>query len=225
MTEEPQTEELAAPQPNRFVQALVILLALVVAVVVIIRVADSGSSHNQAAQVAPTTTAPPTVHSVPYTPPPVQPVIVPPFRNVPPCPPATDGQIACTTYVGLPGPTARALRERFPRIVIERAVTQMLRPSSPEVRTGMWSRQIRAHMGAMRVRIAIRRAEPVDRGATGLRLGPRFQLIRVFRHHFLIQVQLRGPVDPESLSRTIAWLLTDPRLVRPTLAPGGTMMR
>ena len=224
MTEEPLTEELAAPQPNRFVQTLVLLLALLVAVVVIIRIAGSGSSHNQAAQ-APTTTPSPTVYSVPYAPPPIQPVIVPPFHHVPPCPRATDGQAACTTYPGLPASTARSLHERFPRIVVEHAVTQMLRASDPGLRTGMWSREVSAHIGAVRMRIAVRRAEPVDHGTTGLRQGNQVLVIRLFRHHFLIQVELRGPVGSESLTSTIAWLLNDPRLVRPALAPRGTMAR
>jgi hypothetical protein len=223
--EQPVYEELAAPRPNRLVQVLMVLVALLVAVVVIIRIADSGSSSEHAAPTTPTVIASPTVLRVPYTPPPDRPVVVPPFRHAPPCPRADDGLDACTTFPGLPVPTARALHERFPRIVVERAVTQMLRPSGPEVRPGMWSRDISARVSALRLRIAIRRAEPRDSATTGLRQSNRLQLIRYIRGPYLVQVELRGPVMPESLTSTIAWLLNDPRLVRPALARGGTMVR
>jgi hypothetical protein len=225
MTDQPSYEELAAPRPNRLAHLLAILLALLVATVLVVHLIDSGSSKNNASPVVPTNTVPTAVHSVPYTPPPVQPVIVPPFQPAPPCPRTNDGQVACTTYPGLPPSTARALRERFPRIVVERAVTQMLRAGGPEARPGMWSREIRARIGAVRMRIAVRRAESVDRGTTGLRQGNLVQVIRLFRNQYLIQVELRGPVDPESLTSTIAWLLNDPRLVRPVVAIRGTMMR
>ena len=224
LMDEPLTEELSAPRPNRFGRVLVVLLALAVAVGVIVRIADSGSSSKDAAQPTSTTGAPPTVQPVPIPPVPVRPVPVPPFRRVPPCPRADDGLNACSTYPGLAPPTEQALRERFPQIVVDRAVTQMLRPSSPAVRPGLWSRTIRGRVGALRLRIAVRRAEPEDSGSTGLRQGNRLQMVRYFRGHFLVEFELRGPVDPRSLSRTIAWLLTEPRLVRPALAQGGTMM-
>lgn len=224
MTDEPLAEELAPPRPNRFGRALVVGLALAVAVGVIVRIADSGSSSKDVAQSSPTTSVPSTVNPVPFPPAPARAVIVPPFRRVPPCPRADDGLNACSTYPGLAASTELALRERFPQVVVDRAVTQMLRPSSPAVRAGLWSRAISGRVGALRMRIAIRRAEPRDGETTGLRQGNRLQLVRYIRDHYLVEFELRGPVDPHSLFHTIAWLLNEPRLVRPALVRGGTMV-
>lgn len=217
-------EELAAPQPNRLGRLLAVLLGLLLAGVFVVHLVESGSSTNSATPAAPTTTSGPTVHPV-LLPVPDRFSMVPPFRSPTPCPQATDGQAACTTYPGLAPATARALRERFPHIVVEHAVTQLLRPSAPEVSPGLWSREIEARVGALRMRMAVRRAEPQDAGTTGLRQGNRVQLIRYFRGRYLVQFELRGPIDPDSLSLTIAWLLTEHRLVGPAVARGGTMMR
>ena len=225
LTDDPFIEELAAPRPNRFGRALLILLILVAAGGVIVRTAGSGSSSDNAAQRTPSSAAPTTLPLRPVTPTVRRVVVVPRFRPVPRCPRGDDGLAACTAYPGLAASVVQALRERFPRIVVERAVTRILRPVSPRVRPRLWSRAIRGHVGALKLRIAVRRAEPQDGATVGLRQAKRLQLIRYIRDHYLVQFELRGPVVPESLSNTIAWLLTEPRLVRPAVAARGTMVR
>jgi hypothetical protein len=224
MTDLPSYEELAAPRPSRAGQVLAVMLALLVAVVVVIRIAASGSSTDRPVSAAPTPIAAPTIHPVPFRPVPERIVVMPRLRHVPRCPRGTDRHVACTTYRGLAAPTARALHERFRHIVVEHAVTKMLRPTDPADRSRLWSRAITARVGALTLRIAVRRADSEHGVTTGMQLGKRLQLIRYYRGHYLVDFELRGPVDPRSLSPTISWLLTEPRLVRPAVARGGTIV-
>jgi hypothetical protein len=212
MTDEPTFEELPHPTPRRFGRALLALLVVAGAGAVIVRLAHSPSGDTNAAPTPVPLPVPTAVHVTPALPAPTL-----TFHRPPDCPRATDGQVACTTYPGLAASTVQALRERFPGIVVAHAVTQMLRPTGPEIRRGLWSREISAHVGALMLRIAVRRADPHDGVTTGMRLEKRLQLIRYFRGPYLVQLELRGPVRSYSLSSTIAWLLTEPRIVRPAV--------
>lgn len=219
MTDEPSYEDLPQPRPRRAGRLLLTGLVLAGLGATVVRLAhspggDPGAVHPSVPGPARTT--------VPVT----QPGLDPPLaRALPACPSADDGQVACTSYPGLAASTARALRERFPGVVVVYAVTQMLRDTGPEALAGLWSRHIIARAGALRLRIAISRAEPRDRATTGVRQGRHRQLIRYIRGPYLIEFELRGPVDPHSLPRTIAWLRTESRLVHPVYRAGGTMVR
>jgi hypothetical protein len=220
MTGEPGYEELPQPKRRRAGQIVLVVLVLAAGGTMIARLADSPGAHPDGA------------HTAEVVPTPRRPVVGPPpherhsdLRAQLACPRADDGQVACTTYSGLAASTVRALRARFPHIVVIHAVTQMLRDTGPESPAGLWSREISARVGALRLRIAIRRAEPRDRLTTGIWVDRDGQLIRYLRGPYLIALALRGPVDGRWASRTLAWLRSEPRLVRPVYSARGTIVR
>jgi hypothetical protein len=143
------------------------------------------------------------------------------------CPPASDGQNGCSTYKLVSAPFLAAVRERYPRLVIRSAVTQMLRASGPQVADGLWSVQFTGTAGRFRLRIAIERAEPTDKGGSGSAesrspAGRLVAYVRVVIADYIVQVEARSGTNLMPESFRLASLANDPRLFAP---PAATMDR
>jgi hypothetical protein len=224
MTDEAWTEELTQPRPRRSGRVLLVLLVLSAAGAVAVRLSGSDAGDARTAS-----TAVPT--AVPTTPPATSAPDAPELEFVPPagCPRATDGQVACTTYKIIPAGVRHAVRTFDRTIVIDAAITQMLRSTGPYTVRALWSRQITAHAGPLRLRIAVSRRDTADPAADGyvgtiVQVSGGYALARRGRGHYSVQIEVRGAsVDSYRLVSKLGWLVTDRRLVR-AVAPGGTMV-
>ncbi|MDT4917877.1 MAG: hypothetical protein QOH89_2577 [Pseudonocardiales bacterium] len=227
MIEETGYEELVQPRRARHGRLVLALVGLAVATVGIIRVADSSPASKPVAAV-PTESS-----SHPFTMPTVElPAIGPagatrfvPFHPARRCPQAGDGQNACATYAGVSTAFLHAVLSRFPLFVTESAVTQMLRPSDPDVRTGLWSVEFSGHLGPVRIRIAIDRAEPADQAAvitTSSRPDARraFLFYRYIVGRYAVQLDARAPVSDLPDEFRLAHLANSRQLLQP---PAATM--
>jgi hypothetical protein len=213
------TEDLAQPQRRRYVRVLLALLVLAAAGAVGLRLAGSHGGHRQGAPPAVRIHLPsePALRTQPLE-----------FRRPPQCPRATDGQVACNTYTDVPPGIRRAVRGIDPAVVIDAVVTQMLRPTGPEAVHGLWSREITGHAGRLQVRIAVTRRDGADRAgpdavSTGVSRG--YLLARRDQGRYTVQIMLRAAAVPGAarLASEVAELAADHRLVRPEVAPRGTM--
>jgi hypothetical protein len=143
------------------------------------------------------------------------------------CPSAGDGQNACVTHHQVSEGLLAAVRARYPRMVTRSAVTQMLRPSAPEVRPGLWSVAYSGSAGKFRLRIVIDRAEPTDKDETGSRAGTSpggrgFEYLRLVKGRYTIQLAARAGRGQRPESFELASLANDPRLLQ---QPAATMVR
>lgn len=144
-----------------------------------------------------------------------------------PCPRAGDGQNACSTYHRVSARLLAAVHARYPNMVTRSAVTQMLRPSAPEVRDGLWSLAYHGSAGQLRLRIVIDRAEPLDKQESGSRVGTSlsgrgFEYLRLVKGRYTIQLAMRAGRGQRPEPFELAGLANDPRLVQP---PAATMVR
>lgn len=142
------------------------------------------------------------------------------------CPRGGDGQVACTTYRSVPAAFRRAVRDLLPCVVVDHAVTQMLRPTGPEVVHGLWSRVFTGHAGVIRIRVVVERR--VFAGAAeGLSLttGRAVVYSRAITPPYTVQVELDAPARLAPPPAPVAELAGDRRLVR-GVGPGrGTLER
>jgi hypothetical protein len=231
MTEETGYEELAQPRPGRVpVGVLLVLLVLGVAAIAVVRIAGADSpakkpvalpsgnppSHTFAMPtLEPSSSSPPDV---------VAPTSALRYRSPRVCPQASDGQNACSTYQSVSPQFLRAVRVGYPKIVVDSAVTQLLRASGPEVDAGLWSVEFTGFAHGLRLRIAVARAEPTDHAIEGSlitsRRGSRFEFMRVVRGRYTIQFEELGNVNDYKDFGKLARLAADRRLRVP---PAATM--
>lgn len=233
VTDEQDYEELAQPRAGRVpIRVLLVLLVLGAAAIALVRTAGSDppantqvalpsgnpASHSfQMPTLEPRSSSPPDV---------VAPISALRYRAPRGCPQAGDGQNACSTYQSVSDQFLRAVRVGYPRIVVDSAVTQLLRATGPEVVAGLWSVEFTGVAHGLRLRIAVARAEPTDRAIEGSLIGSRrgrgFEFLRVVRGRFTIQVEELGNVNDYKDFGKIARMAADRRLLRP---PAATMNR
>ena len=101
------------------------------------------------------------------------------------CPRATDGESFCTTVDAVPSAFLAAVRRAYPRVVVDSAETNLLRPTAPEPPRGIWSRTFSGH--ERRTRITLGR-EP---GRTGRQ---RRSAARAGRRHRRLRPGAASPV-------------------------------
>lgn len=229
MSEESSFEELEQPRrigaPVRIATAVVVLAAVAFGIA---RVADSPPAAAPAAERSMDRVPPPlplrlplplvrSSAAIPPGPAGFQ-LYLPPRR----CPPAGDGQNACSTYHQVSAQFLAAVRARYPRLATRFAVTQLLRASGPDVRPGLWSVQYTGVSGSLRLRIVVDRAEPGDRGRVGsaTSTGRRFEFLRLVHGRYTVQLEAHGEhgLMPEPFK--LASLANDPGLLR---SPAATM--
>jgi hypothetical protein len=221
-------EELEQPRRSRIGSVLLALLVAAGAVVVVVRASGpdpatrpAGSALRPGKAASSGVTAPPLPIRVPM------PFVVEPYRQPRRCPMATDGQDACSTYPTVSARFVRAVRVEFPELAVRSAVTQLLRATGPEVRPAVWSVEFVGVTTAVRLRIAVSRAEPPDRAAAGMVLGvgqpgEPFVFIRAVRAGFTVQIEAVSRVNRSPGRAALTRLAADPRLLRP---PAATMDR
>ena len=230
MTDDATYEELE--QPRRHGRALSAIVILVAAAIVTVRLGTQSTNHPSAAAVS----TPTAVSSASLPPPGDVRDEGPPavallhFQEPPECPRATDGQVACITYKFVPLGVRRAVRALKPALVIDMAITQVLRPTGPEDGHGLWSLQLTGHAAALHVRVAIARRDTGDRlqaasAGTMMRFSDAYAFARRDRGRYTIQIELRwAHVNPYKLMTSLGVLASDRRLLRPALPPSATMV-
>ncbi|HKC28118.1 MAG TPA: hypothetical protein VKB75_08910 [Jatrophihabitans sp.] len=221
MTDEPPVdEELAQPRPSRsrrlFVVVAVVLLA-VASGFAIARVVASGSIGRGSAAVPHSSVTPPPTRHVP--PPDVS---RPDNSGVlslhapPPCPRADDGQVACSTLRAVPSAFVAAVRGVVPHAMTTSALTNVLRPTGPEIVIGLWSRVYSAREGAVHIRIVISRGHD-EVGILGQgveRFGHSSVFVRYLGRVYTVEVQVDGPMRGAPSPDAVYALAADPRLLR-----------
>lgn len=222
MTDDVWTEDLPRPRRRRSGRVLLVVLMLTAVSGIAVRLTRPGGSDTRA---APT----PVATSSSGEPAPRNPSRE--FRPPPACPRATDGQAVCTTYRTVQPGVRRAVRALDPTLVIDSSVTQMLRPTGPEALHGLWSLEVTGHAGALQLRIAVTRRDTGNRAvpASAVTLaGSRVSAVASGdQGPYTVRVAVRGMnVRPAAaLMDQLVRLATDRRLVRPAMAPRGTMVR
>jgi hypothetical protein len=138
------------------------------------------------------------------------------LRPAPTCPRATDGQVSCTTVRTVPRPFLRAVRSLVPRVVTTHAVTNMLRPTGPDNRHGLWSRSFTGRSGSVRIWIVVTLGGPDREPATAESMGgPRaIGYARMLYGRYTVQVQIDAPTSRMPTLDAIGNLASDPRMVR-----------
>jgi hypothetical protein len=224
MTDESSYEELEQPRPaRRWVPALLTVVVLAAVTVGVIRMTGTSSSPRPIIAVGSMDRRAPLLPirmPIPQVAPSYQPPVYQPPRA---CPPASDGQNGCATYHRISAEFLAAVRERYPRVFLRSAVTQMLRASGPEVSQGLWSVQFIGSAPRFRLRIAIERAEPTDKGGDGSGesrspAGRLVAYVRVVLADYIVQVEARSGTNLMPESFRLASLANDPRLFAPTAA-------
>jgi hypothetical protein len=137
------------------------------------------------------------------------------LEAAPTCPRATDGEDACSTARSVPAGFLAAVHGLLPHAVVDRAESNVIRPTGPERGHGIWSRTFAAHDGARRIVIVVSDGLPAGDGATQTHGRPdAVTYVRTAQGPYTVQVQVSAPERLAPAFGDITELAADARLVR-----------
>lgn len=133
----------------------------------------------------------------------------------PPCPIASNGRPGCTTIRSVPPAFVDAVRTVLPDVVMDRAVTQLVRATRLGTSRSIWSRTFDCHDSQTRMTIIVSAGVPTDITAVQTEESSRVvTYVRLQQEPYTVQIRAVTFARIRPALDAVIGLARDPRLVQ-----------